>query len=348
MLQYSLATSTYNSIPMDPTMANVSDSAVVWSTARSSMLIHGGMRSSPWSLEQRLREFVPDEGNGKWALLSDKGDIPAPRRGHCLVPAYGGSKMILFGGLTESGEVASSGIYSLDIPSLSWTKLTDPGVRFARGYHACAVTNDMFVSWGGSDGHGNAISNNVTLVYNLKKNIWQATYSPAPEEGEWIPPYNEPSSLSLTAIIGIAAGSIVIVLIVGYVFYRRRQRQRKHLPVSSSSSVVAVHMDAKARIKRDTFQSLKSLSDDGTEIDLKAVVGVPHKQQYSSQPESIHSHSSVNTPATAYHEHFYDAPVSHIGEELDEDETISRPNEIMVRSPQAIIDTSGYQDCTIR
>ncbi|CAO3566137.1 unnamed protein product [Mortierella alpina] len=357
MLQYNLTTASSSPVPMDPALVNVSDSAVVWSTVRKSMLVHGGWRSYyPPAALQDLYEFVPDGGNGKWTSLSHKGDVPEARKAHCLVPAYGGSKMILFGGFLGLDQRASSDIYSLDVSSLTWTKLTDPGERYARAYHACAVSSDMFVSWGGADSNYNATTNNVTLVYNLKKNVWQTTFSPQPEEGE---PYAHSSPLSPAELFGIVVGIIGIILVLGCVVHHRRQRQRERVSVSCADGGAADHTpgggsshSADASTKKDTFQSLKSLklpwafSDKGTESrHLIATAEVPQNQEHSHQRDSILSHSSLNVPATAHQEHFYIPPVGRIEAIPEGDETVYRPNEIIVRGPQAIIDTSGYQDC---
>ncbi|KAF9947722.1 hypothetical protein BGZ72_010344 [Mortierella alpina] len=290
MLQYDIATDTSSSIPMDPRMVGLSDSAVVWSTARRSMLVHGGVLSDSGEVQQGLYEFDPDEGVGKWTLLSDKGDIPGPRRGHCLVPAYGGSKMILFGGLAkpELGHHVSGGIYSLDILTLIWTKLTDPGELFARAYHACAVSNDMFVSWGGSDSYLHAINDNVTLVYNLKKNVWQTSYSPVPEEGLAEPPFGEEpfgvsSSVLQAAIIVTVIGCTGIVLVFGYIFCRRKQRRRKPFSAQSAGSMAADHRRGSSRsisTREHPFLSLEALEtgepDNGFPM---SAVGLQQEQQ---------------------------------------------------------------------
>ncbi|KAF9569223.1 hypothetical protein EC968_002631 [Mortierella alpina] len=344
MRQYSLTTGSSNSIPMEPTMVNVSDSAVVWSTIRKSMLVHGGWSSTPATFLHGLYEFVPDGGNGEWKLLLDMGDIPERRKGHCLVPAYGGSKMILFGGQTASG--ASSHIYSLDVRTLTWTTLTDPGERYGRAYHACAVSNDMFVSWGGSYDGQNATSNNVTLVYNLKSNVWQTTFSPRPEDGEGAPPH---SSLVLAAIIGIVVGIIVILLLVGCVIYRQKHHQSElasdHPPGGGNSN----SNNPRTSMQKDALLSLQSLSlkpgsDDGTEYGhLMAAEGVQYKQVHAHQRKSSLSHRSVDAPAITQQQYYYGASDSKVGAEGDE--TIHRPSEIIYRGPHAVIDRSEYKDC---
>ncbi|KAF9986824.1 hypothetical protein BGZ75_001371 [Mortierella antarctica] len=353
MLQYNLDTRTSYPLPMHPALVTLSDAAVVWSKVRKSMLVHGGWGYSyPPSLLQGLYEFVPDGGYGTWTLLLDKGDRPEPRKGHCLVPAYGGSKMILFGGLLGSGERAASDVYSLDVKTLTWSKLTDPGELYARAYHACAVSNDMFVSWGGSDSTYNVTNTNVTLVYNLKMNVWQDTFSPQPQEAVSVPPY---SSLSLAAIIGIVAGIIGIVIAAGYVVYRRKQRPCEPASVSCADSVAADHSlgggyinSPKTSTKKDLFRPFKFKAPNSNGKDtghLLEAVGVQHKQEPLYMRDSMLSHSSVDSPAVAHQKHFFVAPVSNIGGDLEGDDAMYRPNEIIFRGPQAIIDTSGYQDC---
>ncbi|KAF9569224.1 hypothetical protein EC968_002632 [Mortierella alpina] len=337
MLQYNLTTDTSNAIPMDPRMYSLSESAVIWSAARSSMLVHGRVFSNSGEVQQALYEFVPDDGVGTWTLLTDKGDMPGPRKGHCLVPAYGGSKIILFGGFRQPalGEHATSGIYSLDMKTLTWTWLGDPGERYGRAYHACTVSNDMFVSWGGADVNLGTIINNVTLVYNLKKNIWQTSYSPAPE-GDYP---EESSLLSLAAIIGIIAGSIVIAL-VGYVLYCKMQRQSKPFSNSSAGRLAGDRVPCGGSshgisIKKHPFRSLEALEIGEIET------GCP----VATAEQLLQSHDTEKNSTHAYHGCSYTVPV---GADLTRDETIYRPNEIIIkptRGPQAIIDTCEYQSC---
>ncbi|CAO3566136.1 unnamed protein product [Mortierella alpina] len=331
MLQYSPNAGTTSSIPMDPELVSLSDSAVVWSTARRSMLVHGGLRTDQGEIQQGLYEFVPGEDGGKWTLLLDKGVKPGPRRGHCLVPAYGGSKMILFGGFKQPwlGERVTSDIYSLEMATLTWTSLSDPGERYARTYHACAVSSDMFVSWGGADAFSNAISenNNVTLVYNLKKNVWQTTYSPVPEQAGSVP-------ISLAAICGIAAGSVGVVLAMGYVEYRRRQYLSKTPSPPSAASVAKDHSVGGGN------------TGDGKRTGcLTPRAETQYGQHYWHQRQSSPLPHSEDGLVPAYLQQLHVESASSTGSELDGDESTYRLNEIMIRSPQAIIDTHGYQDC---
>ncbi|KAF9356472.1 hypothetical protein BGX26_005205 [Mortierella sp. AD094] len=161
-----------------------------------------------------LYEYIPNSG---WSLLSDTGDVPPARKSHCMVPAYGGSKMIVFGGIDQSGAVLGD-IYSLDMATLIWTKGNDGGPAVARADAVCAVTNDLMVVWGGCDSKIEALSNGATAVYNLKQNIWQSTYTPLPDPDPATPP-STASSSKLEAIIGgIFGGVAVIALTLGLLF----------------------------------------------------------------------------------------------------------------------------------
>lgn len=70
-----------------------------------------------------------------------------------MVPAYGGTKMVVFGGWQPptpipQGEDYSSALYMLDVKSMSWTLLSDGQVTGRRNM-ACTVVGDNFVTWGG-------------------------------------------------------------------------------------------------------------------------------------------------------------------------------------------------------
>ncbi|KAG0362889.1 hypothetical protein BGX24_005041, partial [Mortierella sp. AD032] len=76
------------------------------------------------------------------------GTSPGDVSGHCMVPAYGGTKMILFGGAGLDG-VAKAGIYILDVRTREWTEGKAVGPAQARTNMACAVAGDSFLAWGG-------------------------------------------------------------------------------------------------------------------------------------------------------------------------------------------------------
>lgn len=98
-----------------------------------------------------------------------KGQGPGQGIHYCMVPAYGGSKLIVYG----RGE-----IYELDVTTMSWMK----GPNVVKGQWAsapCAVSGDYFITfaYGEQD-----LSQPITLVYNMKTKRWTDTFiaTPAP------------------------------------------------------------------------------------------------------------------------------------------------------------------------
>ncbi|KAF9909447.1 hypothetical protein EC991_008586 [Linnemannia zychae] len=198
--------------------------SAVWSSLRSSMLVYGGLNSE--NIIQRVMwEYIPV--TEVYTTVPDKGDMPAARYGHCMVEAYGGTKVIVFGGVTVQG--TSSEIFMLDVATLTWTQLTTGPPSAARAYAACAVTNDMFVAWGGAT-YANknfTVVDTPTIVYNLKTNgigAWQTTYSPDKilDNGS-----TNSTSVPVGAIIGGSVGALLLIIAVaGFLVYRRKQRKQ--------------------------------------------------------------------------------------------------------------------------
>ncbi|KAK3833691.1 MAG: hypothetical protein J3R72DRAFT_477966 [Linnemannia gamsii] len=161
-----------------------------WSTLKNTAFIFGGYTTTNnVKIPQKSLYFFDHSSVGNiTASASDNGDGPTARYDHCMVAAYEGTKMILFGGI-GLGDQYLDDIYILDVASLKWTKGTPGGPTVARRHASCAVTNDLFVVWGGAirdsqTTNMRAVSENVTIVYNLKTNQWQDTYSPDP----YVPP----------------------------------------------------------------------------------------------------------------------------------------------------------------
>ncbi|KAF9934261.1 hypothetical protein FBU30_002679 [Linnemannia zychae] len=233
--------------------------AGAWTIARKSMLIHGGVKANV--LQAGLYEFLPSNTAPLIQPVVSSGDIPTARQGHCMVSAYGGTKMIVFGGIGTSN-AALSDIYILDSMTLKWTKGTDGGATVARAYTACAVTNDMFVAWGGCDGSLTTLTNNIMVIYNLKTNQWTSSFSPLPYTGPLtptgtVPPTasgsgkinptsdsnsqtseNASSGSNLGAIVGGVVGGLVFIgLIVGLVIFRRRQQAKANNALSTQPNL---------------------------------------------------------------------------------------------------------------
>ncbi|KAF8933171.1 hypothetical protein BGZ47_010998 [Haplosporangium gracile] len=156
--------------------------AAVWSTALNVVVAYGGfVRSNPSTYSETLYEFNPQNP----IFLSMGGTYsPAARYGHCMVEAYNGSQIILFGG-ADKNYAPLSDLHILDVATLTWTQQKVARPPLGRAYPCCAVTNDMFVAWSGAqwdkdDEEFKVIDKEITIVFNLKTKQWQSTFSPDP------------------------------------------------------------------------------------------------------------------------------------------------------------------------
>ncbi|KAF9934272.1 hypothetical protein FBU30_002690 [Linnemannia zychae] len=209
--------------------------ASCWSSHRKSLFLHGGTIGSPALYQNTLYEFSPSAS--KYTALTITGTMPSARKGHCIVEAYGGTKMVLFGGVDETSAVLDD-IYILDVASLTWKAGKVGGYGVGRSYAACAVTNDLFVAWGGALRIGNkfiALGTSFTMVYNLKTGVWQSTFSPgqASTTSASIVPTgqqtNDTSSSSTNGALigGIVGGLVLIAAIAGFVFFHHRRASKQ-------------------------------------------------------------------------------------------------------------------------
>ncbi|KAF9141572.1 hypothetical protein BGX30_004535 [Mortierella sp. GBA39] len=216
--------------------------ASCWSTLRKSILLHGGLAGSPVAIYQKtLYEFNTTKST--FATINDNGAIPTARSGHCMVEAYDGTKIVLFGGVDQTS-AGLSDIYILDVATLKWTAGKTGGAGVGRAYAACAVTNDRFVAWGGAtriNGDFVAVAaTNATVVYDFIQDKWITTFSPVrtnitspdpdpdPSTPLTPPAGEEMSSSSKGALIGgIAGGVVVLAAIAVFIFFCRRRSDRR-------------------------------------------------------------------------------------------------------------------------
>ncbi|KAG0283915.1 Acyl-CoA-binding domain-containing protein 5 [Linnemannia gamsii] len=217
--------------------------SVAWSAGLRSMLLFGGEDSRTGLTNNDL--YAYNEAS-EWRLLSVKGDIPSPRRSSCFVPAYQGTKMVLFGGLNTT-LVTLGDIYILDVATLTWSRGPDGGLTVARYESACAVTNDYFISWGG----GNDIPANLatTVVYNIKAASWTTNFEgssvTSPTESLYVPPplnSGGPGStrINLPAVIGGSVAAVVVVVVAVALILRKRISAK---PSEATPTVVFVTPD---------------------------------------------------------------------------------------------------------
>lgn len=177
-----------------------------------------------------LHAYSPVNG---WSILKPSGAIPPERAAACMVPAYGGTKMVLFGGFgnpDRTGGVfgpALGDIFILDLNLMSWTRGSEAPSAEARGGHSCAVSGDYLIVWGGS-----FASRNDVLVYNMKTSSWTSRYVPLSTEVPTILPHvdfpmssygssqdSSSKQLSGGAIAGIIVGGFAIMVALGSILF---------------------------------------------------------------------------------------------------------------------------------
>ncbi|KAG0034173.1 hypothetical protein BGZ81_005878 [Podila clonocystis] len=220
--------------------------ALAWSESAQKGFLYGGSSTEGLyaNLYQREQTLF-----GSWIPINTTLDGlaiggPMARESACLVPAFNGTKLIMFGG---SGirpptlyNVGLSDIYIYDVAKASWTKGTDAGATRARAAHACAVSGDALIVWGGfTDLTSKQPPKEVIAVYNLTRREWvdkfispngeQPTVRPTTTAGSGSDSTSSPtptpgtsgSGNNIGAIIGGVAAAVVVLATLGLVLWRR-------------------------------------------------------------------------------------------------------------------------------
>ncbi|KAG0364342.1 hypothetical protein BGZ54_007618 [Gamsiella multidivaricata] len=169
-LKMNLDTRTTESVRIYPTNPSSLGVSAAWSQQFQKLIAVGGYIRGTFSWSTVLNwTNMTQHTTGTTPPGASNAQI---RTLHCLTPAYGGSKMILFGG--KDFDNGYRDIYVLDVATFTWTKGPDIDQGNARDSAACAFSNDQFIVWGGST-RVNAtqfIFNNKPLIYNLKTKSW--------------------------------------------------------------------------------------------------------------------------------------------------------------------------------
>jgi len=88
---------------------------------------------------------------GRWSNITTRGTSPRPSVNHCMVSAYNGTKLVVFGGYdaTFNSSTGVGTVHLLDLTTMVWKagKSVDPSLD--RRNPACAVAGDSLVVWGG-------------------------------------------------------------------------------------------------------------------------------------------------------------------------------------------------------
>ncbi|KAG0036048.1 hypothetical protein BGZ82_004762 [Podila clonocystis] len=221
--------------------------SLAWSESYQKAFLFGGSTHSV--LSGNLYERHPSPF-GNWGLINTTlGELPltgpSPREAACMVPAFNGTKLILFGGSGPTGpivfNVALSDIYIYDVAKASWFKGSDAGSKRARAAHACAVSGDALIVWGGfSNLDVKKPAVQMIAVYNLTTNEWVDEFvaptvkqeptsiskpSPTGTSGAGSDsgtlPSTSGSGNNTGAIIGGVAAAVVVLAALGLVLWRR-------------------------------------------------------------------------------------------------------------------------------
>ncbi|KAF9125216.1 hypothetical protein BGW39_007561 [Mortierella sp. 14UC] len=206
-----------------------------------SILYFGGIESTLTGNDSKVSEFIP--ASKAWSTLLTKGLGPPPRVEHCAAANDDGTRMVVYGGRYATTPVTGA-IYVLNTITGDWVTGA-PGP--ARMNPVCTIAGDQFLIWGGQDGTGNLGDGIPMLIYNFATNQWVSNYVPPPSYSKpttslptststsgtapsSIPTTVEPEkpSNNLPLILGGILGVLVLVLlIIGYILYRRRQQRKE-------------------------------------------------------------------------------------------------------------------------
>ncbi|KAF9309085.1 hypothetical protein BG003_010231 [Podila horticola] len=219
MMQYDIVTGKTSSISMANGPIDHAAASVVWSRYLKKLVMFGGLSGN--DTFNTLHTYDSTSG---WIPITPTNAGPSARAFHCAVVANNGTKMVVFGGITNYPMNTVSGdIYVLDLTTWAWSAGPSLSSDLTRANTACGATGDYFVSWGGS--HSDVVTSNITLLFNIKTLSWTDSFVPPPSVS---PPVSPPevSKSRVGMIAGIAAGAVVLLAIVGFIFYRRGKRHQ--------------------------------------------------------------------------------------------------------------------------
>ncbi|CAO3574104.1 unnamed protein product [Mortierella alpina] len=348
--------------------------SVVWSTARNSLLLYGGRGITPGGIVPNpyFAELVPGPGS-TWRTLATTGQIPGAVERHCMVPAYGGTKMILFGGCTISRRSLGS-IYILDMKTLSWTKGPDVDPTQNRSGMACAVAGDNFVVWGGEHFETSIVNLASTLVFNLKTNQWTTQFSlletplpagtggdppkPSGPDSNSGPPSTRPPTPDGVNWAGIGGGIAGAVLVVGIAALFLIRRRKKAVAASSHGALPPYTV---SEPQRDSLESqgfgaglnaseqIQMHKESTTLPNYHAVPGAPESMGGSNQwqrdsgnnPQALHSEAhdaSLRPVVTAGGNN--DMPIH--SRQYGRAPHTYMPQESVANSPQRVLNNPQY------
>ncbi|KAF8975261.1 hypothetical protein BGZ46_009292 [Entomortierella lignicola] len=168
-----ITTKTVDKLKIGNNARGLISSTTTWSQSKKSIISFGNAGTSNGG---KLTTFSPITAS--WRDLTTTGDVPSMRIGGCLASTSCGSSVVYFGGFTngQGKTTAYSNIYILNTTTMVWKKGPDASNVNRRGGASCAISNNQFIAWGGSNSENSDDIQNSVLVYNLKSNQWSSSY----------------------------------------------------------------------------------------------------------------------------------------------------------------------------
>ncbi|KAF9109221.1 hypothetical protein BGX27_007860 [Mortierella sp. AM989] len=315
LVEYNPTTGNIRLFPMQAGLDSIAGYSAVWSTHRKSLLLYGGATTpggDVWNTQ--LYEFFP--GSLAWRSLNTIGTSPGTVSGHCMVPVYDGTKIVVFGGKNEANQF--SGIYILDTQSLTWTKGKDIAPSQNRALMACTAAGDNFISWGGfADNETEPLG--TPVIYNIKSDQWTDQFVLAT-------PSNPATSTAAIggAIAGAVAGTIIVAAI-GFIGFRRHKSSK----TNRSGSKTHPSFDPKTNYEPGNKQFGAIILRDVPSSREQAAV---NKQ--SCSPEQVRQPPYAHLPTKANKEYEGDFAVSPPKYNSSKDEVLSPAPNTVARSLQ--------------
>ncbi|KAF9361962.1 hypothetical protein BGX34_006800 [Mortierella sp. NVP85] len=231
---------------MAPSLIKSNEFSVAWSASSRKLFFFGGDTGSSVTIGSFNAHSYDQAGGWKDLTKDMKGTIPTPRKASCLVSAYGGTKLIYFGGYTMDRVELRPEIFSFDVATLTWTSGTIPPKKDQRGEAACGVSGDYFITWGGIGGLDETGLKDTTAVYNMKNNLWTSNYVAAPVSATSTLSNSIPSSTSsggpsgtptsssgnssdnshrtIVIVAGVLGVVVAALVVCAFLLYRRHRR----------------------------------------------------------------------------------------------------------------------------
>jgi hypothetical protein len=201
--------------------------------------------------------FTPSNMSGSskgWSVRNIPGDRADFNTATCFVPAYNGSKMIVYASAIDGSR--KSTVHILDVATWTWTKRT---VAPYFGASACAVSGDQLIVWGG---YQNEMISSLTAVYDMKTDKWTSNYVASPKPSTTtsqipIPTQDihtttlpsprktsDSEEKKLVIIIAVVTGVLLMIILTAIFIYLRTSKRSKAAEIQLASSSKATSSDS--------------------------------------------------------------------------------------------------------